>query len=586
MKFRGVSVRWLTATLSVLIMGVVAIRLGAQEGGSTIPTPTIRVNTRLVLVDVVVTDKQGKPIPGLKAENFTVEESGKKQKISTFTTPEDIVKATSGQELPPGIYSNEPQYRATGGPAVVLLLDAANTPFKDQAYARLQMLKFAADNLKQGQRMAVFTLTNGLGVLQDFTTDPNVLMTAIKNYKPQEQVMGAAVPNAVTATTGTGAGDPASNASGAAITMATNEMHGFETIQVSYQQDRLVQTTLMAMRSLARILGGIPGRKEVIWMTAGFPFELVPEERNVSEAELLESLPSVKQMGVGTRSAGAVAGAQRVSNTEEIRQASAQLSAAQVAIYPVDVRGLISGVEFQREDSANRQEVDMTGKAITRMSDLESSQEAMREIASETGGRAYTNQNEVRVGVASAIADNAATYTIGYYPENKKWDGKYRNLKVKLDKDAQLRYRRGYYAIDPTQEKDRNLDSLVAEALQQPIAATQVSFKAQVKPVDNNKAIVVFLVDGHTLTAADAAGGKKKLDVDFYAAVYSPDGKMIANRSTKVAQEITDDQYQHILQPGLISQLPLDLPAGKNQLRLAVRDNKTGNVGTLEIPPE
>jgi VWFA-related protein len=395
--------------------------------------------------------------------------------------------------------------------------------------------------------------------------------------------MGAAVPNALTGSSGI-SDDPASRASGELVSIAQNEMHGFETIQVSYQQDRLVQTTLMAMRSLARILGGIPGRKEVIWMTAGFPFELVPEDRNVSEAELMESLPSVKQLGVGTRSAGAVAGAQRLSHADEIKQASAQLSAAQVAIYPVDVRGLISGVEFQREDSANRQELDMSGKAVSRMSDLQSSQEAMREIASETGGKAYTNQNEVKDGVTSALADNAATYTIGYYPDNKKWDGKYRNLKVKLDKDAQLRYRKGYYAIDPTQEKDRNLDSVVAEALQQAVPATQVSFKAQVKPVENNKAIVVFLVDGHTITAADASGGKKKLDVDFYAAVYSPDGKMLANRSTKVAQEITDDQYQHILQPGLISQLPMDLPAGKNQLRLAVRDNKTGNVGTLDVP--
>ena len=210
----------------------------------------------------------------------------------------------------------------------------------------------------------------------------------------------------------------------------------------------------------------------------------------------------------------------------------------------------------------------------------------MREIAAETGGKAYMNQNEVSEGVAAAISDNAATYTLGYYPDNKKWDGKYRSLKVKLNKDAQLRYRKGYYAIDPTQDKNRDSDALVAEALQQPIAATQVSFKAQVKPVDKTKAIVVFLVDGHTITAADASGGKKKLDVDFYAAIYAPDGKMIANRSTKVAQEISDEQYQHILQPGMISQLPIDLPAGKNQLRLAVRDNKTGNVGTLDVPLE
>ncbi len=81
---------------------------------------------------------------------------------------------------------------------MVLLLDAANTPFKDQAYARQQMLKFVRDQYKPGQRMAIFTLTNGLSILQDFTTDPNVLLAALQKYQPVSQEMpngcGAASP--------------------------------------------------------------------------------------------------------------------------------------------------------------------------------------------------------------------------------------------------------------------------------------------------------------------------------------------------------------------------------------------------------
>src|SRR5262249_28068874 len=149
--------------------------------------PTIRVNTRLVLIDVIVTDKQGKPVPGLRADDFIVQEKGKNQKITFFSPPAE------GKFAPPpsitGIYSNRPEDLAPSGPLTVLLLDAANTPFKDQAYARQQMLKFIKEQYKPGQRIAVYTLTNGLGVLQSFTSDPNVLYEALQQYKPREQEM-------------------------------------------------------------------------------------------------------------------------------------------------------------------------------------------------------------------------------------------------------------------------------------------------------------------------------------------------------------------------------------------------------------
>ena len=170
-----------------IAVGVVLLVGSLQAQGpspSEVPPPTIRVSTHMVLVDVVVTDKQGKPVPGLRPEDFVVEENGKAQKIATFTKPEENTAAPPA--LPPGIYSNRPQYRSAGGPITVMLLDAINTPFKDQAYARFQMLKFVKENLKPNQRMAVLTLTGTLQVLQDFTSDPQVLYTALQHFKPLE----------------------------------------------------------------------------------------------------------------------------------------------------------------------------------------------------------------------------------------------------------------------------------------------------------------------------------------------------------------------------------------------------------------
>jgi VWFA-related protein len=556
-----------------------AARLHSQSPSQGVPAPTIRVSTRLVLVDVVVTDKQGKPVSGLKAEDFTIEEKGKKQKIAVFQTPEEAQQQNTPTQLGPGLYTNRPEFRSPGGPLTVLLLDAANTPFQDQAYSRQQMLKYVSQQAKPGTRMGVFTLTNSLQVLQDFTDDPEILLAALKKYQPQEPILQNGVPPPISAGAQTLGARQA-----ATVAQVESIAQGFQSVQMSYALDRRVDITLNAMRSLARILGGIPGRKNIVWLTAAFPFELIPQDRNVSEAELVADLPNIQHKNVDTIATGSVAATQRQSYAPEIRQAAAELSTAQVAIYPVDVRGLISGAEFMREDSANRQSSNTSERAIVRMSDVTASQETMKAVAEETGGKVYINQNEVAVGVALAVQDNAASYTIGYYPEDKKWDGKYRSIKVKLARDGlQLRHRRGYFGIDPSQQKDRKPEQQVAEALRDNAPSTLVTFSAQVKPGEKGKLAIAFLVDANSLSAEDVSGGKK-LSFAYYAALFSPEGKMLENRSQKAEQTFKEDVYRQVLQQGILLHLDLDSKLDKGELRLAVQDLRTGMVGTIDAP--
>jgi VWFA-related protein len=577
--------RRISLCVSAIVLAGAIQGLRAQQAESGIPVPTIRVNTRMVLVDAVVTDKQGKAVTGLKPEDFVVEENGKKQKIAAFTAPEEAAKSQPAAELPPGIYSNEPQYRNPGGAVTVFVLDAANTPFRDQAYGRLQMLKYVDSQKKANQRMAIFTLTNGLHPLQDFTSDPAVLGAALKRYMPQEPPLGPAGPVPSSSAMGGEIGVPGS-AAAERLQAATDAINSFQSIQVAYQLDRRTESTLEAMRGLSRALGGIPGRKEVIWLTAAFPFDLMPEDRNVSEAEAALLQQGVRQTGLGTQAAGSVAETQRLAHREEIRAAAAEMSAAQIALYPVDVRGLASGMELTFNDFAgNRPSMDMPSHAIVTMSNMTSDQETMREIAAQTGGKVYVNQNEIHEGISLALADNQAAYTLGYYPENKKWDGNYRNIKVRVDRErVQVQHRKGYFALDPTQVKGRKTDQDVAEALRQGVPTTQVLFKAQVKPGEKGQARVVFLVDARTLTGADVSGGKKKLDADLYAAVFAQDGKILSSRSTKVARDFPGDVYQQILQQGMMVPLDVEVPGGGTQFRLAVRDNATGNIGSINAP--
>jgi VWFA-related protein len=164
--------------------------LHAEEPAASLPTVTIRTNTRLVVVDAVVTDKKGQPVSGLKAEDFSLEENGKKQRIAFFTPPGAPGISNPGpppSTLPPGVLSNRPEFLKPAGAPTILLLDAANSSFKDQAYGRWQMLKYVEEQSHKGMPMAVMTLSDHLHMLQDFTSDPEILATAIRNLRPQEQ---------------------------------------------------------------------------------------------------------------------------------------------------------------------------------------------------------------------------------------------------------------------------------------------------------------------------------------------------------------------------------------------------------------
>lgn len=577
----------LRIVLSLLVCDLTStpMLISGQQAASDVPSYTIRANTRMVTVDVVVTDKKGQPVTGLKPENFTLEENGKKQKISIFLPP-GIANQPSATPLPPGVFSNHPENVGPSGVPTVLLLDATNSPFKDQSYARSQMLKYVLEQGQSGHTMAVFTLSDQLHVLQQFTSDPQVLMTAIRNFRPEEQILRSAPPSAEThgaATTDLQhAGGTVGDSSNMAVGMAAQAVRAFADIQVGYNLERRTLITLDAMNALSRILGGLPGRKNVVWLTASLPFDLIPEDRNITQAELMADLPGQgAQRSVSLNAASSYAAEARQMYVREIKEAEAQLATSDIAIYPVDLTGLISGMESSATRGGSVYLDDaVSRRAISTISTQQANQGTMEEVALQTGGQVYKNQNEIKDGITLAVSDDKASYSLGYYPENKKWDGKFRSLKVRVDQaDVRLRYRKGFYAMEPGPTKNGNYDRDVAAALGISAPATQVLFMAQAKPTDPGKMRVMFLVDAHTLSAEDAGGGKK-MNVSLYASVYGADGRNIGTRSLKVDRTFDATTYQQLLDKGMMVPIDMDKLTAGQSLRLAVLDNKTGFIGT------
>jgi VWFA-related protein len=564
----------------------VPIGVRGQETSVESSTFTIRSNTRLVVVDVVVTRKNGEPVLGLGPQDFTLEENGKRQKILVFAPP-GSAKRTSPAPLPSGVLSNHPEHVASHGLPVVLLLDATNSSFKDQSYARSQMLKYVIEQGRSGRPMAVLALTDRLHVLQQFTSDPQVLLTAIKNFRPQEQILRPAAPRPESHTrisdgVGRGGGDTFA----AMVAITGQEVQNFANLQIGSDIERRTLITLEAMRSLARVLGGLPGRKNVVWLTASLPFDLIPEDRSITNEELLSIFPAQggQHWGAAT-AAGNMAGEQRELHGQQIREAEARLAGANIALYPVDVNGLISGMESSadREGSVYSSGA-MNNRAASDVSDMQFAHGTMEEVAAQTGGKAYFNENEIKDGIVRAVADEKSSYSLGYYPQNKVWDGKLRNIKVKLAQpNTQIRYRKGYFAIEPGPVKDRSYEQDVAAALEVDLPATQVLFMAQAKLSDPGKMRVVFVVDAHTLTAEES-GASKKMNVNFYVTVWGPGDKSLGAHTIKVDKTFDAATYQQILDHGMMVPIDLEIPTGGTELRLAVLDNKTGYIGTVSGP--
>jgi len=569
-----------------------AVSLWAQPQQLTredLNTPALRVTSRLVLVDAVVTDKSGQRVKGLTKDDFTVLESGKPQKVSVFSLESAETPSQRMPELPPNVYTNRPEYDMPKGPLTILLLDGLNTAVADQGYARSQMLTYLGSQLQPGQPVAVYTLAGSLRLLQDFTGDVALLKAAVEHFNPQTSVemqiqnIAAVMPNLhITGDTGVRGGRADS------LRLVFARMTEFMNEQAKLAiQDRVYRTTA-ALQLIARRMGGYPGRKNLIWVSAGFPMDIT--------SQVVQMTTDSDALAQGNTEA---APQLRVEQSYEdlLRQLAADLTDAQLSVYSVDARGLI-GSTLTDASRQGTNEVGMVqngaefGAQVARSSAaIQSSQETLTTLAAETGGLVFKGRNDVAGAVASSVADGSSYYMLGYVPESKDWDGKYRKIQVKVNKPGyELRYRMGYYAKDQMKwdkKKEKNdPDLTTAMSMGSPLS-TMVVFDSRVvppAPASQVKVPVEFLVNPRTIAGEEMKDGGRHFGLAFYVAAYSLDGKLVAHKDTGMDAPVKADRLQAYLQQGIPFKTELEMGPGQYRLRLAVRDTHTGFIGTTEIP--
>lgn len=522
--------------------------------------------TELVLIPTLVTDKSGNHVSGLKKEDFTVLENGGEQKIATF---EEITSGAHRLSRPrnPNEFSNSLAGGSSASRITLIVLDFINTPFLDQTEARKELLKYLTQSVDQREPTALYTLTrSGIHVIHDFTTDPRVLVAALHKVKGDTFQMVDSQED-VEAMTGTASPDGSAGVDpGAVQSEAAKIQTMMEDAELNFQsfEQRLAITyTLQGMQQLSQALAGFPGRKSLIWAGGGFPFGVSDNTMQLAPAgrdSLVDVLPMYE-------------------HTWQL------LNAAQIALYPLDVKGL--QVSTIPSASVRNPGKNFARNMSRRRMDTEST---LLTFASMTGGRAYYNSNDLVKGFRDAVRDSAEYYMLGYYLDRSNTKSGWRKLAVKVNRDhVEVRARSGFFVTNATIDPDTSRTNDIASALQSPLDYTSLALVTRWDNIEPGKEPGKKHVNYEMHLAADPAlindADNNHFALEFVALAKTPEGKQVDHPvGQRFDAHLTSEKVSAIRQQGVAFRGALDLAAGEYTVRFVVRDDLSGRVGSVAAP--
>jgi len=501
----------------------------ASASGAKSQTETvIRSSARLVQMSVVVEDRKGVPVSGLKQEDFTVLDEGRAQQIAFFTAATPSLETTppAVRVLPSNVFSNRYDLKGEDPPGAVtvVLFDALNTTPEDQSYVRKEVIHFL-ESVQPQDHVAVYGLTTQLFILHEFTRDSADLVAAAHHFAPKELAAfdGSHTPNVDLVSLG-------ADTQWARLQDAVNNANG--EIADLHNISR-AGTTLGALEAIANHVSGIPGRKNLVWISGGFPIQIGLSNIGKAGGGGISNLGDPSTSNRVTR-------ADREAGTfdDEAKKAAESLNRANLAVYAIDAKG----VELDPRTDPSQRGSRLTDQIRdTSGFNMEmDSRDSSKLLADRTGGLAFFGNNDVRGAIHKAFEDGRFAYTIGFYPIHGRWDGKFR--KVKIDAKGaglRLRYRAGYYASpDRTDSK-----TVIAEALQQaaesPLDATNLSMIVTGKGAENPRAVEFHIgIDPKQLLLEDSGDGRKGA-VDLLFLQRSEAGAVVAEEKQHVEPEET-----------------------------------------------
>jgi VWFA-related protein len=572
--------RWSLVWLAGFLW-VPSLRAQVEEPASPQLLPAQQVE--LVRIEVVVTEKRGRSRAGMTREDFAVFEDGKPQPIVQFYAFTRPRATTPAQPSQPSRSEDEAPDDLLPARYIVLAIDDVHMELDSLAQARKALLRFLSEDLRPEDQVALVTTSGASALSQEFTGDRAVLRQILSRLSAQgrhAEWSGAPHISEYQAEL-INSDDPL------ALDAAIEEILAGGLIQdrgsaeqVARRKARAIldeavynsRLTLEALESLCRGLSGLSGRKALVFVSDGF-------------LTLLAS---------------------RGGSAFDLRRIADAGTKAGVVIYTLDSRGLAAAPPAASASSPTRFQPATIGliEAMRRRSEA-ATRHAMHALAADTGGFLVENSNNLRAGLREILRDTEAYYVLAYEPTNTSRDGRFRRIDVRVpgQRGLEVRTRSGYFASDDRRaetegtavedarrQEQRQAEMRTALNALAPLTAIPVRVSADFVSLDGSESHVVVTgnVDVEKLPFARLRG-RRQATVETAALVYDEAGALATTLETeRTTMDLSEADYGQVLQRGLPYQRAVPLKPGRYQVRLAVREDATGLLGSawrrVEVP--
>ena len=514
---------------------------------------TFSTTTNVVIVNVTVTDRNGKPIENLTKDDFEVYEDGKLQKLQaadfqhlTSTTLPPVDSPVAQPQPAEKGYNPDREKAAIQNTMLskyqdrrlmVLLFDFSSMQPAEQIRAKNAAIKFLNSQMTTSDTVSIMVYGNSLQTVLDFTSDRDLLINTINKFR-----IGEASENATFADEGADAEDQ----SGQFVADET-EFNIFN-----------ADLKLAALEDAARKLAQYPEKKALIYISSG-----------------------IQKNGV--------------DNQSQLRATTNTAIRSNVAFYPIDARGLsalVPGGDATQAGAVGSNLYSGAGQR-TLKENFNNQQETLETLARDTGGKALLDSNDLTEGIRQVQQDFSSYYVLSYVSSNTAQDGKYRRIQVKLaPKDAELRakleYRQGYYG--PTtfaRMREEDKEAQLAQALQSdnPVTDLPIAVEVDYFRLDKDKyfAPISVKIPGSAL-AFHSKGAKQATELDFIAEVFDARKRPAATVRDTIPLKVDSTLAGQVVRKSIQYDTGVTLTPGTYKLRFVARENGEGKTGTFETP--
>ncbi len=552
----------------------------------------VRINTELVQTDVMVFDKQGRFVDNLQREQFELRVDGKPQPISFFdrvtagsASEEAQLAAARGQARPVQPGNNEASAQSSvglfdRGRTIIFFIDDIHLAFDSLKRTQKVLLHFINDEMGQNDRVAITTTGGQLGFLQQLTDNKAVLRTAVERLKLQRQLLNDAQQPPMSEylalqIAARGNRDVLNYfveplvQQGTPVNIAT-EIVKSRANQILQQSRVFTRNTFFSLESLARTIAVVPGRKLVFFISDGFLL-------NSNESDVYDHLWSI-------------------TNT------AARNS---VVIYTLDARGLSTPSVFDASSSGG---FDPSGRIITAtLGESAASQEPLRTLAANTGGRALLNTNALDMAISKTLKETSTYYVIAWRPENeeqKKSQRRRIEVKIAQHADYKVQVKSGFLtpAKEPEAKTPKPAEAAKTAKVKTPIEQLGAAISAFYPNSTLPTSLALDYLDapqgGALLTISmqipaealsfEPVEGKYKAALDVGGNVYNIDGKVGATFQDRLNVNADTLELLRSDDHGVYYTSQVHLKPGLYQVRVAARDAKNGHIGVatqwVEVP--